>query len=157
MKKQLEILLVTLLMTSVAFAAPIKKKKKKVDCSDEKAVAEEAVAYSLLAAWESFGQRTCFKGEKFKYFKPELAKPEGEVTDASQFNYFDKKSDKYRVLGIRSQGNKRLIDVEFTLGTKVLKTTYTYLPDEEYQANTGICGYVVNDLHSIYRRDCVKL
>lgn len=137
-------------MNDIAQAKPVRK----VDCSNEAAVVKEAVAYSLLGAWKSFTTHDCFKGETFKYFKPELGKPEGELLDPSQLIWFDKTRDSYRITGIRREGVNRLIDVEFKVSGRPLKTTYVYQPNESYAKKTGICGFVLNGQDSIYRADC---
>lgn len=128
---------------------------KSVDCSDIEQVAKEAVAYSLLAAWEPFATHSCFKNEKFFYFKPELAEPEGEVTDSSQFIWFDKKTDSYEIKRIVSQKDTYRIEVEFKIANKTFMTTYIYDPQPTYFKKTGVCGYVVNNQHAIFRRDCL--
>lgn len=125
------------------------------DCKNIKAVAREAVAYSLVGAWEPFTTHACFKGEHFKYFRPELGSAEGEVIDPSLFVWFDKKKDSYSVEKITKIKTSYEISVKFVIAGKPLHTIYNYDPDPDYEKTTGICGFVINDLHPIYRRDCL--
>lgn len=125
-----------------------------VDCSDVSKVAKEAVAYSLVGAWEPFTTHACFKGERFHYFHPERGEPEGEVIDASKLIWFNKKTDKYTIESVTPKGNSYDIAVKFVIGGRTINTTYVYDPRPQIH-QYGICGYVTNPTHGIYRWDCV--
>lgn len=135
-----------ILISSTVFAA---------DCSDVNKVAKEAVAYAMLGAWETFTTHACFKNERFEYFKPQIGVPTGEVNSTSNFFYFEKGRDHYAIESVTPEGTDYIISVRFHVGKKDLLTHYRYRPKPEYHKATGICGYVVNQEHGIFRKDCV--
>lgn len=124
-------------------------------CTDARAVAKEAVAYKLLGAWDPFTTHACFQRETFKYFHPKAAYPIGEVTNLGHVTQFVKGRDQYAIRDVRKEGSKYRIDVDFNIDGRKFMTTYEYVPDPEYTAHTGICGYVVNPTHDIIRSDCI--
>lgn len=124
-------------------------------CSDTKALAAEAVAYSLVGAWEPYTDRKCFQAETFRHFNPRAGKPEGDVFDPSKILRFDKTKDKYEIESVKKEADgEYAIAVKFTLAGKPLQTVYKYVPDPAYTGRTGICGFVVNETHTIIRSDC---
>lgn len=127
----------------------------KTDCHDIKSVTSEAIAYSLVGAWEPFTTHACFKNEKFLYFRPQLGTPRGEVTAPEKLLWFDKSRDKYTIESVKADGKDYTIAVRFHIGNKDLLTHYTYRPKPDYNEKTGICGYVVNYEHGIFRKDCL--
>jgi hypothetical protein len=126
-----------------------------VDCGNVQKVAKEAVAYSLVGAWTPFAAHACFKNEKFEYFKPQLGEPTGEVSDAGKVILFDPKKDSYSIESVKANGSRYDIRVKFTIGGKTILTNYIYEPKPDLAKHSGICGYVVNFDHGIFRKDCV--
>jgi hypothetical protein len=126
-----------------------------VDCRDINAVAKEGVAYALLGAWTPFTTHACFKNETYLYFRPELGSPTGEVLKGAHFIFFDKHRDRYTIDSVKPNGNEFNIAVTFTISGKITHTKYIYTPDADYAKRTGICGYVTNYEHGIFRKDCV--
>jgi hypothetical protein len=126
-----------------------------IKCQDKKAIAKEAVAYALVGAWAPFTTHACFEGETFKYFHPGAGKPIGEVTNLDHVTQFVRGRDKYAIRAVRSEGKESRIDVEFKINGRKFTTTYEYVPNPEYTATTGICGFVVNPVHDIIRSDCI--
>ncbi len=141
---------------SAAPAEPATKVRK-VSCSNLNLVAREGISYSLLGAWEPFTTHACFKNEKFKYFMPEAAEPEGEILNTSKYKWFDKKKDKYKVLKIESEGEVYKVGVEFTIDGKKFETVYTYSPKPLYAEKTGVCGFITNHEIKLVRKDCVDM
>jgi len=123
-------------------------------CYEINDLAKEAVAYSLLGAWMPFADHACFKGRHFKYFKPEVAHREGEVTNWDNFIWFDQAHDKYSIVSVRPDGAKYLIKVRLTMKGKARDTTFIYEPSPDYTKRTGICGFVTNPTDQIVRKDC---
>ena len=129
----------------------------KVHCADDSVVAKQGVEYSLLGAWMPFADHSCFIGKKrLKYFRPELAEAEGEVTDWSAFTWFDPSRDSYKILGTKRVGALTHVNVRFTVNGKSFETTYIYEPDADYAMRVGICGYITNPTHNIVRIDCAN-
>jgi hypothetical protein len=126
----------------------------KVHCERIDAVAKEAVEYSLLGAWMPFADHQCFTDKKFKFFHPELALAEGEVTDWSKLTWFDSAHDSYKITGVKPDGKNFGVSVRFIIKGKPLDSTYIYQPDPQYTKTTGICGYVTNPSDTIVRIDC---
>jgi hypothetical protein len=124
-------------------------------CKNVNDIAKEAVAYSLVGAWEPYANHKCFAKEKFHFFHPELGEPEGEIIDPSKLIQFKKGRDQYSIEGVKKDGQEYLIAVKFTIDKKAIATNYRYTPDPAYMGRTGICGFVTNSEHKIVRSDCI--
>lgn len=127
-----------------------------LNCKNMDELAKEAVAYSLVGAWEPYANHKCFAKQKFKFFRPELGKAEGEVIDASKLIKFRNGRDSYAIQNMTKNGDEHLITVNFNIDKKTFSTTYRYVPDSEYTGRTGICGFVTNPTHKIIREDCIQ-
>ena len=125
-------------------------------CKDITKGAKEAVAYSLVGAWEPYANHKCFEKEKFDYFRPKLGKPEGDIIDTSKRIPFRRGRDSYQIESVQRDGRDFLISVKFTIDKKMISTKYRYVPDPEYTGRTGICGFVTNFNHKIIREDCIR-
>ncbi|MGE4133047.1 MAG: hypothetical protein AB7F86_15505 [Bdellovibrionales bacterium] len=144
-------------LTAIAFAQ-YQPRRHQIVCHDDKAVAKEAIDYALLGAFEPYANHKCFLGKKvFRFFRPDLAFPEGELIDPKQVTVFQPGRDRYKINTVsRTKDGKEVkIEVEFRIKGKTLSTTYDYVPDEEYTGRTGICGFVTNPRHKIIRKDCI--
>lgn len=146
--------LLALLLIS-ANATVYNESMHKVKCADVQKVAKEAVAYALLGAWEPFANHKCFADQRFQYFMPQAAKPEGDVLHPENLIRFKKGRDKYTIDKVVKAGDEYNIESTFVINGKKIQTTFIYTPDAPYTGRTGICGFVNNDKHVIMRSDCV--
>lgn len=146
----------TLLILAGSVArADFKPKLHELKCKDIAAVAKEAIAYSLVGAWEPYADHKCFQGERFQFFSPSAGQSEGEVIDPSKIIKFHRGQDTYEIQSVRKNAEEYQITVKFVIAKKPLTTIYKYLPDPAYTGRTGICGFVTNSTHMIVRFDCV--
>ena len=143
------------LYASIASSVVYNETAHKAKCADLAKIAKEAVAYSLLGAWDPYANHKCFAKESFQFFKPSAAQPEGDLLDPSKLIRFAKGKDKYVIDGVKKAGEEYEIKVNFEIAGKKLTTTYIYTPDPPYTGRTGICGFVNNTTHHIVRNDCI--
>ncbi len=143
------------LMGSALAAGEFNPDLHQTRCKNIRAVAQEAVQYSLLGAWEPYTTKACFKGKRYRYFNPHAAYPEGDLLNADGILFFKQGRDSFKIKNVRKIEDEYSIDVEFKIKGKSLKTVYNYVPDPKYTGRTGICGFVTNSQHKIVRSDCV--
>lgn len=139
----------------VANATVYNESMHRVKCADIQKIAKEAIPYALLGAWEPFANHRCFSGERFQFFMPQAAKPEGDVLHPENLIRFKKGRDKYSIDRVVKAGDEYNIESTFLINGKKIQTTFIYTPDEQYTGRTGICGFVNNEQHVIMRADCV--
>lgn len=149
------ILISFLFITAHANATVYNEKTHQFKCANVQKVTKEAVAYAILGAWEPFANRNCFASERYEFFNPRAAKPEGEVVHPERLIRFKKGRDKYSIDKVVKAGDEYNIESTFVIDGKKIQTTFIYTPDAPYTGRTGICGFVNNDKHTIMRSDCV--